>query len=83
MADTVPTKERLCLWCEHCFLETGYAAYSELTPGEQFDVFCTKRHWKFRQGDGDSAFRTNLLKARSCPDWKLNIQIADELKVPK
>lgn len=61
---------KTCLRCTHLSYMEGDPGYSELTPGTNMGMECTKRHWQYDQ------FRTSLEEltamieqAETCPDW--------------
>jgi hypothetical protein len=66
----IKTENKLCWFCEHFMYSAASPDYSEVTPGEDFNMTCLKRHWKF------SAFNTSqrefgkmLMSARNCLDF--------------
>lgn len=76
--------EKLCVFCEHWRMTGGDAGYSELTPGWDAEMSCSKNlwtapHWKdkrrtriIRLIDIYSAdtFRQIIEKAKSCPEYQ-------------
>ncbi len=78
-SERVLEEGRICFFCEHCYLTTGHTAYSEMTPGEDFDTWCTKNHWSFKHSMSEMEFVRFISSAQTCPDYALNPSILEEL----
>lgn len=63
--------EKLCLFCEHCYLSLGYEWYSDETPGGPGYVECYKEHFADIDSEGTNKIKLAeiVLKARTCPDF--------------
>lgn len=72
--------DRLCLFCEYFAFDLGEDAYSEVTPGHSANFFCYKNRQK---GLSNYAGRAEFIKyiqtARTCPDFKRDDSIEDEV----
>ncbi len=65
------TKGRVCWLCEHVMFFAGSPGYSELTPGNNFELSCGKHYWEFDQFDDTlDQFRDKLMSAERCADFK-------------
>jgi len=62
--------ERLCIFCQHFRFYSGEPAYSELTPGADMVLKCAKGYWNAREFISEDDYRTEMLRARTCKDWK-------------
>lgn len=62
---------RVCVLCKHWHCDYQ-GDYSELTPGRGFAMRCDKEHYYVTGYDLDDEdeFRSYILKARECPDFK-------------
>ena len=38
--------KKLCVFCKHWYMESGSYAYSEWTPGWDYEEYCQKGNWK-------------------------------------
>lgn len=73
--------EKLCVFCKHWHFYGGDQGFSELTPGSDASMDCSKHHWD-RPGRGpykgfvifnlhdERAFREMIQKAITCPDYE-------------
>lgn len=68
-----PASHRVCWLCAHVRFNAGSPHYSELTPGENFELYCSKatpggtRLWEFDQISDDlDDFRRKLETAQTC-----------------
>lgn len=63
---------KVCVLCSHfrCDYDSGF---SEFTPGSGFIMYCRKHHFDVRGWDMDDehSFRAIILKAETCPDFKI------------
>lgn len=73
----------LCLWCEHFYLETGSPGYSDLTPGSDFYMDCSKGHWEYDQYSSTEQYRKCILTALRCKDYQLNPAIVKEIEAAR
>lgn len=65
------TPHRVCWSCEHLFFSPGSRSYSEWTPGDEFEMYCTRMYWEFRNHkDYLAEFRDKLMSAEVCGDFK-------------
>lgn len=66
--------QRICLECEHCYVDAGHHGYSEYTPSSPFNFYCTKNH-RFKTiplgHEGDkSTLLDDIKKAGNCRDFE-------------
>lgn len=73
--DGIP--EPLCLWCQHFDMEIGRPAWSDVTPGEEFEISCSLNHWEWLRGNDENDYRACIIRARSCPDYRLSEGLLD------
>lgn len=67
----VPTINiKLCVFCEYFDLEMGDEGYSEMTPGSETVIKCRQNYWEMENGEDDSVFRANIIKAVTCSEYK-------------
>ena len=69
LEQSVPNR---CCWsCEHVEFYQGSPGYSEMTPGNDFELECGKDYWEFDNcGDTLDDFREKLELAERCADFK-------------
>lgn len=61
---------KLCWWCKHFYYYNAQPGYSELTPGSDAEIRCSKNYWRWDQfDDSKDKFRESFEKARDCKDW--------------
>lgn len=66
-----PVKGRVCWSCEHVYYSNADGGYSELTPGSDFVLECSKGFWDFdAYRDTLDKFREKLLTAEQCAAFK-------------
>ena len=62
---------RICLECQHCYLEEQQWAYSEVTPGSPLAFGCDLDRWQFDPNDTcKEDLLVDLGKAQGCKDFK-------------
>ena len=62
---------KLCLYCAHFYMDCGAPWFSEVTPGDNFDMTCGKRHWKFDpQAHGQEDFKRTMETGLTCVDFE-------------
>lgn len=62
--------KRLCLFCEHFWLHAGLPAYSDETPGSNFEMGCAKNKWTFEaEGQTEDDYRRIMLTAEACREF--------------
>lgn len=79
----IPANERICQFCEHCFIQMPTSDYSEVTAGCDFSMQCEKKHWTLTNNAMDQPpvlFVACITAARTCPDWSLNAKIVEEVE---
>lgn len=58
---------KICLFCKYFYLDPGHPGYSDITPGWDMVMQCSKGHWKFTQFETTTEeYRKMLLKADKC-----------------
>lgn len=64
-------KYRNCLFCEHFCFVTGTRDYSDVTPGEDVELYCGAGVWRLdAYDDGESVLISHMLTARSCDKYE-------------
>lgn len=63
-------EEQLCLFCKRFTMVAEEPDWSDVTPGSNFEMYCSKNHWDFdtRKASEDD-FRKTLLTAEDCKDY--------------
>lgn len=67
---TIPKERRLCLFCKHFYFDPGMADISDITPGWDSTIECSKGYWKMNYLNTNKDFRGVQLIARTCQDWE-------------
>lgn len=63
-------RERICVLCKHWDVYLAEPDWSDVTPGSDFEMGCTKGHWTMDPyNDGTETLRRYMLLAGSCPDF--------------
>jgi hypothetical protein len=62
-------KNLTCIGCKHFWVDMGSPGYSELTPGDDFSIYCNKNHWEFRKFSTEEHFKQCLKTANTCQDY--------------
>lgn len=61
---------KLCWWCQHCYFSQAEPDWSEVTPGWNATLECTKGHWEIDFYKDDLPdLRANMQRAETCQDW--------------
>lgn len=69
---------KVCWFCLELAFDEGHPDWSDETPGDRMELYCRKRHWKFRQFKTTLAeFREYILKSQTCSDFKMISDIND------
>jgi hypothetical protein len=72
-------KDRLCLFCQHFYLDMGWEGYSEWTPPMEAKAGCIKNYWKeMTLHDSETTLRTRVIKGRTCPAFALDEEVEEE-----
>ena len=79
----IPPSERICQFCQCCYIQMPTRGYSERTPGSDFDMDCLKNHWQFGDHISEAAFAKIIITARTCSDFQVNEQIVRECFNPE
>lgn len=78
---TLSQEQRLCIFCKHWRFHGAEAGYSELTPGSDASMECTKNQWTklkvlkkdwavFCQIDSSEDFRSVISAAQRCDEYE-------------
>ena len=60
-----------CLECGNWWFNPGCSDYSDVTPGEDWELNCNKGHFRMSGFDiTQEEFREKLLLANKCEDFK-------------
>lgn len=62
---------RTCLDCRHWHFYGGSQGYSEMTPGMDMEIRCTRGHWGLLNLEGRSqqGFRETVARGADCNDF--------------
>lgn len=73
--------EKLCVFCKHWSFYGGSPGYSEMTPGSDASMDCTKGHYgrgfDLMDISGEEGFRALIKKAETCKDYKPAVKPGD------
>jgi len=62
---------RICLFCEQFYICPADPGYSDMTPGSDVTINCTKGYWEIDlYDDYVDKYREKLSGAKTCPDWE-------------
>jgi hypothetical protein len=63
-------ENKLCWFCKHFYYSNAELDWSDMTPGSDFAMSCSKGHWDFDAfRTGQEEFGKILSSARECPDF--------------
>lgn len=66
-----PVLGRCCWSCAHIHFFNSHPDWSDVTPGYDFDLWCTKGYWLFdANNDSLETFGTCLQSASRCADFE-------------
>ena len=61
-----------CVFCKFWYFESGSPHYSDLTPGYDAHIGCSKDYWELDQSfDSEEDYRRKMLSAGSCADFEM------------
>jgi hypothetical protein len=67
-------ENKLCWFCKYFWYSRAEDDWSEVTPGSDFALSCSKLHWWFdSHKTTQEEFGRILTTARTCPDFILKI----------
>lgn len=69
----MPAPERMCWFCKHVAFDPGSPDWSELTPGEDWELRCKKGHYYLDSHEEHvtlDMFRRAIETARTCEDFE-------------
>ena len=69
---TNESEKRLCLRCKRFLFEVPHGPWSDITPGDDFEMRCAKGHWEITpdcMGSGEDELRRCMAKAKKCEDY--------------
>ena len=62
---------KTCIHCSHWYFHSGYSDWSEVTPGENWSMGCSKDHFLIGGEDSiEGELRKELMRARDCKDFE-------------
>lgn len=68
----VSVPNRVCWSCTHIHYSRGSEGYSEVTPGWDFELSCSKDYWELNQFEDElQIFRDKITQAEWCTDFEL------------
>ena len=66
-----PLVTKMCWWCEHFYYLKKEDDWSDVTPGAEFTIGCSKSHWVFDpKKDDQEKFGECLSTAINCDEFK-------------
>lgn len=78
MSERTKAKPRVCPECEHFWYRTAEADYSEVTPGNSFDMSCRKGMWLFDSFDVTPGGILEIFKAAQTCKFYTQIPSGEE-----
>ena len=57
-----------CFLCARLYLDTGSPAWSDLTPGSDFEMSCSAKHFDYGLRD-EIPWESTIFKAQTCGDF--------------
>jgi hypothetical protein len=63
--------EKVCINCRHFSVQEKTEGYSDYTPGNDFEMYCSEGKWVLSGEDSEKQYRKNLLMARKCDKLEL------------
>ncbi len=70
MSQPVINPGKCCVECAEMFIEMASPGYSDLTPGNEFDMYCRSQVWTFDRYGTEQEYRNCILTAPRCPHFK-------------
>jgi hypothetical protein len=65
-----PCEKRFCALCQHFGIIEGQRDWSDVTPGNDFEMTCGKDHWKFDPfNTSETEYAKMMLTATKCQDY--------------
>jgi hypothetical protein len=65
-----PCEKRFCALCQHFGIVEACGPWSDVTPGDDFEMTCGKGHWKFSPSAvSEDVYAKMMLTATKCPDY--------------
>ena len=65
---------KLCWFCEHFCYTNAHEDWGEYTPGWDFQIACSKKHWEFDPFETkQEEFGNMLSSANECKDFERRI----------
>jgi hypothetical protein len=62
--------DKLCWWCKHFYYSNAHEDWSDVTPGYDFAISCSKGHWDFSvYSSPQEHFAKCITAARTCNDF--------------
>lgn len=66
-----PVEGRICWLCEYIYFSNGSPGYSDMTPGYDATLSCTKDYWEVNFFDDSlEEFRKKITSAERCADFR-------------
>jgi hypothetical protein len=64
-------RDAFCWECQNIWFCQASPGYSELTPGSDFSLLCSKNHWELDTYEDEEGTMGRFLKlAQRCPDFE-------------
>jgi hypothetical protein len=60
-----------CIDCKHFYMFSAEPGYSDMTPGTDMSIGCSKDKWRFRpMDDTECSFRDKMHTAKKCEHYE-------------
>jgi len=64
--------DHLCWFCEHFHWSNAVEDWSDVTPGDDFEISCREDHWRFDSFNTSvDEFRAMINTGKTCKDFVL------------
>ena len=77
--------KKLCYYCKHFEFHNGHENWSDVTPGEQLELWCDLSKWQFDScSTSQQKFAEILETAEKCENFELNksiLHFKEEVKI--
>ncbi len=68
--------EKLCLFCEHFYFNTGDPDWSDVTPGDDAEMGCNKGVITLDLFDDTlTSYRQKIMTAQNCLEYELSLDM--------
>ena len=61
---------RICIFCKHFWIHSGEAGFGDHTPGQEFQMYCSKNKWEFDSyATSTNQYRETLETGLNCNEF--------------